>query len=297
MCCAGHKGEFRWFDYLRQTKSLAAPVSLFKKDIPKHGFQEGMHAEAVDLMEPRLICVGRVTKVVGRLLRVHFDGWEDSYDQWCDCESPDLFPVGWCQLVDYPLEPPRQPESSFLKKKKKPPTYKGPRRKKKGGRLMHGGRKNSEGAKGGSPLDDLYADDVVVKLEDDVVSSSSDVGMASRSDLKIGPGIQSFGIAKMEEDQEEEKVKTQTGVALSVSLGRLHPQHWSPSEVTRFLRINDCGPYCQEFSEREVNGTKLLGLTKESIMTMTGMKVGPSLKIFDLIQQLKAEFKGKDLFK
>lgn len=68
-----------------------------------------MHAEAVDLMEPRLICVGRVTKVVGRLLRVHFDGWEDSYDQWCDCESPDLFPVGWCQLVDYPLEPPRQP--------------------------------------------------------------------------------------------------------------------------------------------------------------------------------------------
>lgn len=124
---------------------------------------------------------------------------------------------------------------------------------KKGGRLMHGGRKNSEGAKGGSPLDDLYADDVVVKLEDDVVSSSSDVGMASRSDLKIGPGIQSFGIAKMEEDQEEEKVKTQTGVALSVSLGRLHPQHWSPSEVTRFLRINDCGPYCQEFSERVRN--------------------------------------------
>ncbi|KAL1427650.1 hypothetical protein MTO96_017341 [Rhipicephalus appendiculatus] len=137
----GHKGDFRWFDYLRQTKSVAAPVALFKKDIPKHGFQEGMHAEAVDLMEPRLICVGRVTKVVGRLLRVHFDGWEDSYDQWCDCESPDLFPVGWCQMVQYPLEPPRQTEIGFLKKKKKYQSYKGPRRKKKM-RFMPGSRKS-----------------------------------------------------------------------------------------------------------------------------------------------------------
>src|SRR5882724_3708800 len=73
-----------------------------------------MYVEAVDLMEPRLICVATITKVVGRLLRVHFVGWEDSYDQWCDCESPDLFPIGWCQLVNYSLEPPRDEDSSGL---------------------------------------------------------------------------------------------------------------------------------------------------------------------------------------
>lgn len=73
-----------------------------------------MHVEAVDLMEPRLICVGKVTRVVGRLLRVHFEGWEISYDQWCDCGSPDLFPVGWCQVVGYRLEPPRaEGEANF----------------------------------------------------------------------------------------------------------------------------------------------------------------------------------------
>lgn len=64
--------------------------------------------EAADLMDPRLVCVATVAKVVGRLLKVHFDGWEDEYDQWLDCESPDIYPVGWCQLVGHKLEGPRQ---------------------------------------------------------------------------------------------------------------------------------------------------------------------------------------------
>lgn len=50
-------------------------------------------------MDPRLVCVATIAKVVGRLLKVHFDGWEDEYDQWLDCESPDMYPVGWCVLV------------------------------------------------------------------------------------------------------------------------------------------------------------------------------------------------------
>ncbi|UYV75862.1 MBTD1 [Cordylochernes scorpioides] len=109
VCALGHKGNFKWFDYLNETKSVAAPVSLFKKEIPNHGFKQGMQVEAVDLMEPRLVCVGSISKVVGRLLRLHFDGWDDSYDQWCDCESPDLFPIGWCESVGYKLESPRLP--------------------------------------------------------------------------------------------------------------------------------------------------------------------------------------------
>ncbi len=51
--------------------------------------------------------MGTVTQVVGRLLRVHFDGWENSYDQWIDCESPDVYAVGWCEMVGYHLEGPR----------------------------------------------------------------------------------------------------------------------------------------------------------------------------------------------
>lgn len=66
-----------------------------------------MKIEAADLMDPRLVCVATVAKVVGRLLRVHFDGWEEEYDQWLDCESTDIYPIGWCQSVGHKLEGPR----------------------------------------------------------------------------------------------------------------------------------------------------------------------------------------------
>ncbi|XP_038613099.1 MBT domain-containing protein 1 isoform X1 [Tachyglossus aculeatus] len=126
------KLPFKWFDYLRETGSIAAPVKLFNKDVPNHGFRVGMKLEAVDLMEPRLVCVATVTRIIHRLLRIHFDGWEDEYDQWVDCESPDLYPVGWCQLTGYQLQPPApqttresQSGSSKQKKKAKSHQYKG----------------------------------------------------------------------------------------------------------------------------------------------------------------------------
>ena len=65
-----------------------------------------MHLEAVDLMDPRLICVATISRVVGRLLKMHFDGWGDEYDQWVDSASADIYPVGWCQLVGHCLEGP-----------------------------------------------------------------------------------------------------------------------------------------------------------------------------------------------
>ncbi|XP_069511019.1 MBT domain-containing protein 1 isoform X3 [Ambystoma mexicanum] len=118
------KLPFKWFDYLRETCSIAAPVKLFNKDVPNHGFRVGMKLEAVDLMEPRLVCVATVTRIIHRLLRIHFDGWEDEYDQWVDCESPDLYPVGWCHLTGYQLQPPapqatKDIQSSVPKQKKK----------------------------------------------------------------------------------------------------------------------------------------------------------------------------------
>ncbi|XP_060108986.1 MBT domain-containing protein 1 isoform X7 [Heteronotia binoei] len=126
------KLPFKWFDYLREMGSVAAPVKLFNKEVPNHGFHVAMKLEAVDLMEPRLVCVATITRIIHRLLRIHFDGWEDEYDQWVDCESPDLYPVGWCQLTGYQLQPPAsqssrdsQSSSSKQKKKSKSQQYKG----------------------------------------------------------------------------------------------------------------------------------------------------------------------------
>merc|ERR1719330_1841660 len=74
-------------------------------------------------MDPRLVCVSTISRVVGRMLKVHFDGWEDEYDQWMDCESVDIYPVGWAELVGHRLEGPRlklQPEKKKEKKKVQP---------------------------------------------------------------------------------------------------------------------------------------------------------------------------------
>lgn len=97
-----------------------------------------MKLECADLMDPRLVCVATISKVVGRLLKIHFDGWEEEYDQWLDCESPDIYPVGWCVTVGHKLEgrPSANPGKSQLmpikilpKGSAKKQNKKGPKRK------------------------------------------------------------------------------------------------------------------------------------------------------------------------
>lgn len=100
---------FSWQQYLADTKSIPASETLFCLEVPNHGFKEGMKIECADLMDPRLVCVATIVKIVGRVVRVHFDGWEDEFDQWLDSEGPDMYPVGWCVMVGHKLEAPKPP--------------------------------------------------------------------------------------------------------------------------------------------------------------------------------------------
>jgi len=72
----------------------------------KHGFKTGMKLEAVDRMNPDLICVASVTNVIGNHFLVHFDEWDDSYDYWCGDDCPYIRPVGWCRENNRNLNPP-----------------------------------------------------------------------------------------------------------------------------------------------------------------------------------------------
>ncbi|KAG1936017.1 lethal(3)malignant brain tumor-like protein 2 [Pimephales promelas] len=124
---------FTWAKYLEETGTLAAPRRLFNTDYVGHGFTPGMKLEAVDLMEPRLVCVATVRRCVGRLLLLHFDGWEPEFDQWVDCQSPEIYPVGWCEITGYQLQPPIGPEppqgQERLNTSKKPKPFMGKRRR------------------------------------------------------------------------------------------------------------------------------------------------------------------------
>ncbi|XP_034563528.1 lethal(3)malignant brain tumor-like protein 2 isoform X2 [Notolabrus celidotus] len=118
---SGHDPRtFTWDQYLKEAGAQAAPKRLFNVDYPGHSFSPNMKLEAVDLMEPRLVCVATVKRFVGRLLLIHFDGWESDFDQWIDYQSPDIYPVGWCDFMGYQLQPPPGLVSSFEQQIKKP---------------------------------------------------------------------------------------------------------------------------------------------------------------------------------
>ena len=65
-----------------------------------------MKLEAVDKKNMALTCVATVVDVLGDRILIHFDGWEEAYDYWCDPSSPYIHPVGWCQENGKPLSPP-----------------------------------------------------------------------------------------------------------------------------------------------------------------------------------------------
>lgn len=65
-----------------------------------------MKLEAIDKKSTSQTCVASVADVLGDRILVHFDGWEDIYDYWCDLSSPYIHPVGWCQEMGKPLSPP-----------------------------------------------------------------------------------------------------------------------------------------------------------------------------------------------
>ncbi|XP_069130374.1 MBT domain-containing protein 1-like isoform X1 [Argopecten irradians] len=369
----GYKGQFKWFEYLKQSKSTAAPVKLFDKEIPKHGFKPGHKVEAVDLMEPRLICVATVSKVVGRLLRIHFDGWENEYDQWVDSESPDLYPAGWCEVMNYGLEGPRvkveppapippvpkpnkSADSHSKKRKGKTQIYKGPRKSKSTKRKpklipgstmldIHRDLQNNDRASGflsfGSrtrsahsepntlpPLDEGRTGSVKFKQEIDDSSSTADgpptlsphaPGGAVIENIKTEPmdtspapppttGLaytktalsnlllsksplrgSSSDLAKVINASPLAHVMTsESGKSGSSDMKKpSSPSSWTVGDVNHFLRDQDCGAQCDSFTKLNIDGKKLLELTREQLVSLTGMKVGASLKIYDLIQNLK----------
>ena len=73
----------------------------------QHKFAKGMKLEAIDPQHQSLICVVSVIEVQGPRLRLHFDGYGDSYDFWENADSENLFPAGWCSRNKQRLVPPK----------------------------------------------------------------------------------------------------------------------------------------------------------------------------------------------
>ncbi|XP_022916154.1 lethal(3)malignant brain tumor-like protein 4 isoform X2 [Onthophagus taurus] len=121
--------EFNWNNYLKITRSTAAPKQLFSNRVGNaicpNGFRIGMKLEAVDRKNTALVCVATVTDMMDNRILVHFDSWDDIYDYWADPTSPYIHPIGWCDQNGHNLTPPNgwpNPENftweSYLKETK-----------------------------------------------------------------------------------------------------------------------------------------------------------------------------------
>ncbi|XP_059617822.1 polycomb protein Sfmbt isoform X2 [Phlebotomus argentipes] len=338
--------KFSWDEYLRSTGSSAAGEELFSMEVPHHKFQVGMKIECADLMDPRLVCVATISRVVGRLLKVHFDGWEDEYDQWLDCESPDIFPVGWCVMVKHRLEGPKvsAPVKPMVAKKRGKKKMKGGRRgmKNQTSPASLKSEKEAVGRTGGRRTDGRLGGTISIKKEqrhsedeEDLSGGESDISeqtnQTEHSDTssslagvnaveRIKPTAQSSSSTSPLSNPPSERKATSyinnsavsspkyiprlndtsslpdiaTGSSASSDM-ELCPEVWNIFDVATFLRVNDWTAYCDTFSRNKVDGKRLLELTKDEIITMLSMKVGPSLKIYDLIQQLKCKLNPTQL--
>lgn len=64
-----------------------------------------------------LWCVATISKVKGDELLIHFDGWSTDQDYWCQLDSIQIHPVGWCEENGRELEEPHS-ESEVVWQKK-----------------------------------------------------------------------------------------------------------------------------------------------------------------------------------
>ncbi|KAF2895362.1 hypothetical protein ILUMI_10816 [Ignelater luminosus] len=288
-----NRGTFNWQNYLRLTNNVAVSPNLFNPYVPIHGFVKGMKMEATDLMDPRLICVATIARVVGRLLKIHFDGWEDEYDQWLDCESSDIYPVGWCQSVGHKLEGPKC-QTANVAKSPKAPKKRGRKKKIKDSPPKVG---NVRSIKAEPPPP------TQIKLESvEEKPAESSMNEPETGQEPSGPE-QSMPVASDPQPPAERKATSYINSHEVISAkviprlidntggscesNNICPEEWNVFDVAQFLRVNDCVNYCDTFSKQKIDGKTLLSLTKDQIIEFTCGKVGPSLKIYDLIQQLK----------
>ncbi|XP_033737732.1 lethal(3)malignant brain tumor-like protein 3 isoform X2 [Pecten maximus] len=106
--CDWKEVDFTWESYLAKTKSVAVPARAFKPRAAL-GFKVGMKLEVVDKRNSLLIRVATVSEVDGHLIKIHFDGWADTFDYWVDDDCSDIHPPGWCSKTNHPLTPPISP--------------------------------------------------------------------------------------------------------------------------------------------------------------------------------------------
>eukprot|EP00092_Neocalanus_flemingeri_P002642 GFUD01002830.1.p1 GENE.GFUD01002830.1~~GFUD01002830.1.p1 ORF type:complete len:941 (-),score=155.86 GFUD01002830.1:208-3030(-) len=99
--------SFSWKDYLKETKSTAAPPSFFKQslDPPENEFVIGSKLEAQD-PRSQMACIATVIGLMGPRVRLRLDGSDTKNDFWKVVDDSELHEIGHCEKNGGMLQPP-----------------------------------------------------------------------------------------------------------------------------------------------------------------------------------------------
>lgn len=99
---------FDWDEYLKTTKSIAAPKSFFKQSPapPPTDFATSMKLEAIDPRNTTSTCIATVIGSIGPRLRLRLDGSDSSNDFWRMVDSSEIQPIGTTERNGGMLQPP-----------------------------------------------------------------------------------------------------------------------------------------------------------------------------------------------
>lgn len=99
--------SFSWKDYLKETKSTAAPPLFFKQslDPPDNEFVIGSKLEAQD-PRSQMACIATVIGLMGPRVRLRLDGSDTKNDFWKVVDDSELHEIGHCEKNGGMLQPP-----------------------------------------------------------------------------------------------------------------------------------------------------------------------------------------------
>ena len=106
---------FSWNEYLESENAIAAPVEVFQKltttgptSASGNQFKTGWVLEAIDPSNQSIFSLVSIVHVRGHRLKLHFEGYPSAYDFWVYCDSPFIFPCGFCAQTGRKLNLPHE---------------------------------------------------------------------------------------------------------------------------------------------------------------------------------------------
>lgn len=343
-----YEERFSWGAYLAETGAEPATEDLFKTRDPVD-FKPGYKLEVVDKRNPALIRPASVVMTDDYEIKVLFEGWPMEYAFWIEDDSPDIHPIGWCEITNHELEPPPEYDSLPSRYDCKFPGCRGignalhpeldyhtnilscpyetanwSKEIDKTGRLNNFNRYDTSAMlnkpKEIIPRNKRKADTsprphIIAKLPKHQmqvqhsllqqaslqVTGSTGMSLLANKSNKSETNIDTINIARHllcdygPRLQQVYPLWKQNSECLAVNLSEnkdhsKNPLEWSVDDVAEYIsKLPRCQAIAQEFIKQDIDGSAFLSMRQSDLTEFMKIKLGPAIKIYNQIVQLREE--------